>query len=129
MSAKQQDFTQGSIGRGMITFAMPFLLSNILQALYGAVDMWVVGNFSHADAAVRTAILSGVNIGSQITHLVAMAVSGLTVSGTVMVGQYIGARKQEDASQTVGTMFALLGIVGAVLTAVMIALSAPLLRL
>lgn len=125
----QQDFTTGSITKGMITFAAPFLLSNILQALYGAVDMWVVGNFSSADAAVRTAILSGVNIGSQITHLVAMAVSGLTVSGTVLVGQYIGARKEKDASQTVGTMFSMLGIAAIVLTAVMIALSAPLLRL
>lgn len=125
----QQDFTQGPIARGLISFAMPFLLSNILQALYGAVDMWVVGNYSSADAAVRTATLSGVNIGSQITHLVAMAVSGLTVSGTVMVGQYIGARKPKDASETVGTMFSLLGIAGVVMTIVMIALSGPILRL
>ncbi len=127
--ARQQDFTTGSIGKGMITFAAPFLLSNILQALYGAVDMWVVGNFSAADAAVRTAILSGVNIGSQITHMVAMAVSGLTVSGTVLVGQYIGARKTKDASETVGTMFSMLGIAGIILTILMIALSAPILKL
>lgn len=128
-NAKQQDFTTGSISRGMIKFALPFLISNILQALYGAVDMWVVGNFSAPDAAVRTAILSGVNIGSQITHLVAMAVSGLTVSGTVLVGQYIGARKQKDASETVGTMFSMLGIAALVMTVVMIALSSPMLRL
>ena len=129
MSKLQRDFTTGPIGRGMIAFAMPFLLSNILQALYGAVDMWVVGNFSAADAAVRTAVLSGVNIGSQITHLVAMMVSGLTVSGTVMVGQYVGARKPKDASETVGTMFTLLFLVGLALTILMIVLSCPLLRL
>lgn len=129
MSKLQRDFTQGPIGRGLIAFSMPFLLSNILQALYGAVDMWVVGNYSHADAAVRTAILSGVNIGSQITHLVAMMISGLTVAGTVLVGQYVGARKQKDASETVGTMFSMLAIAGAVLTVVMIVLSGPLLRL
>lgn len=129
MSKLQRDFTTGPIGRGMIAFAMPFLLSNILQALYGAVDMWVVGNFSAADAAVRTAVLSGVNIGSQITHLVAMMVSGLTVSGTVMVGQYVGARKPKDASETVGTMFTLLFLVGLALTILMIVLSGPLLRL
>ena len=91
---------------------IPFLLSNVLQALYGAVDMWVVGNFSAADAATRTAILSGVNIGSQITNLVAMMVSGLTVAGTVMVGQYIGAKKPGDASETVGTMFSVLALLG-----------------
>lgn len=129
MSKLQRDFTTGPIGRGMIAFAMPFLLSNILQALYGAVDMWVVGNFSSADAAVRTAVLSGVNIGSQITNLVAMMVSGLTVSGTVMVGQYVGARKQKDASETVGTVFTLLFFVGLTLTVLMILLSGPILRL
>lgn len=129
MSKLQRDFTQGAIARGMIAFSMPFLLSNILQALYGAVDMWVVGNFSSADETVRTAILSGVNIGSQITHLVAMMISGLTVSGTVMVGQYVGARKQKDASETVGTMFTLMALVGAALMAVMLVFSGPLLRL
>ncbi len=128
-SRKQQDFTVGPIGKGMITFALPFLLSNILQALYGAVDMWVVGNFSSNIAEIRDSIVAGVNIGSQITHLVAMAVSGLTVSGTVLVGQYIGARKNKDASQTVGTMFSMLAIAAVFLTVMMIVFSEPLLHL
>ncbi len=45
MSKLQHDFTQGPIGRELVSFCIPFLLSNVLQALYGAVDMWVVGNF------------------------------------------------------------------------------------
>ena len=128
MSKTQRDFTQGPIAKGMIAFSMPFLLSNILQALYGAVDMLVVGNFSDPDPTISVQILSGVNIGSQITHLVAMMVSGLTVSGTVMVGQYVGARKQKDASETVGTMFTLLGIVGVALTALMMLFSDAILH-
>lgn len=129
MKSSQRDFTQGPIARGMIAFSMPFLLSNVLQALYGAVDMWVVGRFSASTPELCAPILSGVNIGSQITHLVAMMVSGLTVSGTVLVGQYIGAKKQKDASETVGTMFTMLGITGAALTVLMILLADPLLRL
>ncbi len=129
MSKNQRDFTQGPIARGMIAFSLPFLLSNILQALYGAVDMYVVGNFSNPDPVISAQILSGVNIGSQITNLVAMMVSGLTVSGTVMVGQYVGARKQKDASETVGTMFTLMAIVGLVLMALMMIFSGPMLHL
>lgn len=129
MSGNQRDFTQGPIAKGMVAFSMPFLLSNILQALYGAVDMLVVGNYSSADPTISAQILSGVNIGSQITHLVAMMVSGLTVSGTVMVGQYVGARKQKDAAETVGTMFTLMAIVGVALMAVMILFSDGILRL
>ena len=129
MSKTQRDFTQGPIAKGMTAFSMPFLLSNILQALYGAVDMLVVGNYSDPDPVISVQILSGVNIGSQITHLVAMMVSGLTVSGTVMVGQYIGARKQKDASETVGTMFTLMTIVGLALMAVMMLFSDAILHL
>ena len=129
MSKTQRDFTQGPIAKGMIAFSMPFLLSNILQALYGAVDMLVVGNYSDPDPVISVQILSGVNIGSQITHLVAMMVSGLTVSGTVMVGQYIGARKQKDASETVGTMFTLMTFVGLALMAVMMLFSDAILHL
>ncbi len=129
MSSTQRDFTQGPIAKSMVSFSMPFLLSNILQALYGAVDMLVVGNYSSPDPVISAHILSGVNIGSQITHLVAMMVSGLTVSGTVMVGQYVGARKQKDASQTIGTMFSLMAIVGAALMAVMMLFSDAILHL
>ena len=56
MSSTQRDFTQGPIARGMVAFSMPFLLSNILQALYGAVDMWVVGNYSSPDPAISAQI-------------------------------------------------------------------------
>ena len=129
MSKTQKDFTKGSIAKGMIAFSLPFLLSNILQALYGAVDMLVVGNYSSPDPAVSAQILSGVNIGSQITNLVVMMVSGLTVSGTVMVGQYVGAKKQKDASETVGTMFTLMALVGVALMAVMMLLAGPMLHL
>ena len=129
MSRLQKDFTKGPITKGMVLFSMPFLLSNILQALYGAVDMYVVGNYSSPDPDISAQVLAGVNIGSQITHLVAMMISGLTVSGTVMVGQYVGARKQKDASETVGTMFTLMIIAGLVLMALMMAWADPLLRL
>lgn len=129
MSKTQRDFTQGPIARSMIAFSLPFLLSNILQALYGAVDMLVVGNFSDPDPVISAQILSGVNIGSQITNLVVMMVSGLTVSGTVMVGQYVGAKKQKDASETVGTMFTLMALVGLVLMALMLIFSDAMLHL
>ena len=129
MKKMQRDFTQGPIARNMINFSLPFLLSNILQALYGAVDMLVVGNYADPDPVISAQILSGVNIGSQITHLVAMMVSGLTISGTVMVGQYVGAKKQKDASETVGTMFTLMIIVGLALMVIMLALAGPLLHL
>lgn len=122
MAKLEQDFTKGNIGGHLIRFCLPFLAANLLQALYSVVDMLVVGNFS------GKAALSGVNIGGQVTHLMVMAVSGLTVGGTVLVAQYYGARRQKDASETIGTMFTLLFGLAIVATVLMIALCEPMLH-
>lgn len=129
MSKLQRDFTTGPIGSKILAFSMPFLLANLLQALYGAVDMLVVGNYASPDVLTRTAILSGVNIGGQITHVMTMMVSGLTVAGTVMLGQYIGADKPDEAKKTVGTVFTLLLILAVVFTVGMLLLASPMLSL
>ncbi len=118
MSGKiQRDFTHGSIGRHLIQFCLPFLLSNFIQACYSVADMLIVGNFC------PTEVLSGVTNGAQITNLVINMVAGLTVGGTVLVGQYFGAKKEKDVSETIGTMFSLMALVGVVLTVIMIAIT------
>lgn len=118
MSSKiQKDFTTGSIGRHLIEFCLPFLLSNFIQACYSVADMLIVGNFC------PTEVLSGVTNGAQITNLVINMVSGLTVGGTVLVGQYFGAKKEKDVSETIGTTFSLMMIVGVALTIIMILLT------
>ena len=49
MSGKiQKDFTTGSIGRHLIEFCLPFLLSNFIQACYSVADMLIVGGTSLA---------------------------------------------------------------------------------
>ena len=118
MSGKiQRDFTHGSIGRHLIQFCLPFLLSNFIQACYSVADMLIVGNFC------PTEVLSGVTNGAQITNLVINMVAGLTVGGTVLVGQYFGAKKEKDVSETIGTMFSLMMIIGVIISIIMILLT------
>lgn len=45
---KELDLTQGSVPRVLLQFAMPYLLANVLQALYGGADLFVVGQFDDA---------------------------------------------------------------------------------
>ena len=54
MPKTQVSLTQGSVAKGMLTFAVPIFLSNLFQQLYNAVDSLIVGNFlgEHALAAV-----------------------------------------------------------------------------
>lgn len=138
MSRLKTDMTQGNIVQILIKFSIPFLLSNLLQALYSVADMIIVGNMTNAAAyvtegmdakAVIDAAVAGVMQGGQITHLITMMVSGLTVGGTVLVAQYFGAHREDESAQTIGTMFSLLAIVGAVITIVTIAFSRGILSL
>ena len=114
MSKFQHDLTQGSVTKQLLLFSLPFLASNLLQALYNVADMLIVGRFCGPVGA------SAVGLGGQVTILVINLISGLAVGGTVLIAQYIGAKRQEEVAKTVGTMFTLYGICGAVITVVML---------
>ena len=123
LASLHRDFTQGNVLRHLVRFGVPFLLSNLLQALYNVTDMLVVGNFSTVQA------LAGVTNGGQITNVVVMIVAGLTVGGTILVGQYYGAKREKDISATIGTLFTVLGLLAVMFTVVIIALADPILRM
>ncbi len=118
-----RDLTQGSVGKQLIKFATPFLLSNLLQALYSVADMIIVGQFCG-----KTGI-TGVSIGSQINILVTGAAMGLSVGGTVLIAQYGGQKMYGEQRKTIGTMTTLYMILAAVLTTAMMFLCDPLLTL
>ena len=123
MAALHRDFTRGNILGHLVRFGAPFLLSNFLQALYSVTDMWAVGNYSTIEAQ------AGVTNGGQITNVVVMMVTGLTVGGTILVGQYYGAKREKDISRTIGTLFTVLGLMAVAFTAAVILLADPILRM
>lgn len=114
MSKFQNDLTSGSVVGQLMRFSLPFLLSNLLQALYNMADMLIVSRFCGAVGS------AAVSMGGQVTILVINLISGLAVGGTVLIAQYIGAKRQQDVERTVATMFTLYLIAGAVITVVML---------
>lgn len=117
----RKDLTEGSVSKQLIRFAIPFLLSNLLQALYSVADMIIVGRFRGTNG------ITGVNIGSQINILVTGAALGLAVGGTVLIAQYGGAHKFDEQRKTTGTLFTLYMILGVFFTVVMLLFGKPLL--
>ena len=116
-------FTEGPILLPLIRFALPVLAALFLQTLYGAVDLWVVGQYgSPVD-------VSAVSTGSQVMHTVTVLINGLSMGITILVGQQIGRGKPREAGAVIGTgvcMF-LVGAVGVTIAAA--AGAAPLARL
>ncbi len=115
---REHDFTQGPILSALLRFALPVLLALLLQAMYGAVDLQVVGKFGTA------ADISAVSTGSQIMQTVTMVITGLAMGVTVLLGQKIGEGRPDEAGRTVGCGICLFAAVTLIVTAVML-LAAP----
>ncbi|MDD3242977.1 MAG: MATE family efflux transporter [Eubacteriales bacterium] len=101
------DLTQGKILPTLLRFALPVLLAILLQTMYGAADLLIVGQFG------QTAEVSAVATGSGVMQAITSAVVGLAVGTTVLLGQKLGEGKKEEAGSVVGvsiTLFAGVGI-------------------
>lgn len=103
-----------------LQFAVPVLLALILQAMYGAVDLAVVGEYGTA------ADLSAVSTGSQLMSTVTNVIAGLAMGTTVLLGQKIGQGEKKAGEKTIGTSGLLFLAVGCLVTLFLV-LGAPML--
>ncbi len=63
-----RDLTTGSIGKNILVFSIPYLISYFLQTLYGMADLFIIGQFQGA------ASITAVSIGSQVMHMVTVII-------------------------------------------------------
>lgn len=116
----KNDFTQGSIISKLLKFMIPILGALILQAMYGAVDILVVGQFG------TTAGISGVSTGSGIVNLITFTITGLTMGVTVVMGQYLGQKKEERVGLVVGGAIWLFLVLACIIAVAMLVFARPL---
>lgn len=77
----EQNLTEGSVWKKLGAFALPILGANLLQAMYGTVDLMIVGLFSNS------AEVSAVSTGSITMQTITGIITGLTMGCTVLLGQ------------------------------------------
>lgn len=77
--------TQGNILQVLLRFSIPFLLANLLQALYGAADLMIIGAYCPAES------IAAVSTGTQVTQIITSVISGLTLGATILVAKYAGS--------------------------------------
>ncbi len=117
---QHQSFTEGKILTPLIRFALPVLLALFLQAMYGAVDLLIVGQFG------ASTDVSAVSTGSQIMHTVTVVIVGLSMGITILAGQRIGEERPEEAGRVIGSGICLFAVIAAVMTAVMMLFASPM---
>ncbi len=109
-----KDFTQGSIWRQLLFFALPFMASNALQVLYSTIDMMIVGEF------VGTPGLSAVSQSSLIVNFAVMVCLGFSNAGQVLISQALGASKRKEMNDVIGTLFVFISALAIVLSAIIL---------
>ncbi len=123
MSKFETDLSKGSVGKQLWRFALPFIISNLIQSLYSVVDMIIVGQFE------GTVSMAGVNIGGQITLVITNLVIGLSAGATVLIGQYLGSQNRKALRETIGTLLTALLVLSVIMTVFMVVCRKPMLHI
>ena len=115
------DMTRGPLLSRILLFALPLICSGVLQLLFNAADIIVVGRYagSHAMAAVGAT--------SALINLLVNFFIGISVGANVLVARFRGAGDFDDAQQTVQTALITAVAGGALLVVIGIALARPML--
>ena len=122
-SSRTMDMTQGRLLTQVLVFALPIMLSGILQLLFNAADTIVVGRFAGNEA------LAAVGSVGSLNNMIISLFIGLSVGANVLVARYTGSRNDRAVSDTVHTSV-LLSLAGGVLLMIIgVALARPLLEL
>lgn len=104
------DMCSGSIFQKMLLFALPLMCSSVLQLLFNAADIIVVGRFAGDNA------LAAVGSTSSLINLLTNLFVGLSIGANVLVAQYYGAKKEKDLTETVHTAMLISVFSGIILT-------------
>ena len=104
----EKNLTTGSVGRQLIGFSLPYLLSYLLQTLYGMADLFIIGQYEGVAGTTAVAV------GSQVMHMLTVMIVGLAMGTTVSIARAIGADDRPQAATATGntvTLFLSLSLV------------------
>lgn len=117
------DMCNGPLLGKILLFSVPLMLSGILQLLFNAADIVVVGQFTGKEA------LAAVGSTGALNNLIINVFFGLSIGTSIMVARYYGAQDWKSVHEVVHTSMLVSAICGVILIFIGVALAAPLLEL
>jgi putative MATE family efflux protein len=112
MSNNGTKLLEGSIWKGIVSFAIPLFLGNLFQQLYNTVDSLIVGNFLGSDA------LAAVSSSGSLIFLLVGFFNGIAMGAGVVISRFFGARDFEGLKKAVHTDVAFGLVAGLLLTVI-----------
>lgn len=119
----EMDMCSGSLFKKILIFTIPIMLSGILQLLFNAADIVVIGRWVGPDS------MAAVGSTSPLINLIVNLFVGLAVGANVVVAKYYGASRSKDVEEAVHTSVLTALICGVALIVVGIFLAEPMLKL
>ena len=123
MKKKNQDMLQGPLLGSIISYTIPIILTSVLQLLFNAADLVVVGRFCGSIS------VAAVGATGSITNLIVNLFIGLSVGAGVTVAHGVGSREDDVVHRTVHTALPMALVSGVVLTVVGVLFSEDFLRM
>ncbi|WP_408071557.1 MATE family efflux transporter [Butyrivibrio sp. JL13D10] len=114
---------EGSLFDKIVLFALPLAISSVLQQLFNAADLAVVGRFASPVA------MAAVGSNSAVINLIVSLFVGLSVGANAVIAMQIGKNRKDQISETVHTVITISLIVGVLLIFIGVILAKPILIL
>ena len=105
-----KDFTKGKIPKQIFYFALPIVLSSILQQLYSIVDSIFIGHYVGKEG------LAAVGASFPLIFALVSFVIGIGSGSTVIISQYMGAKRMDSVKKAIDTMYIFMFFGGIILT-------------
>ena len=120
---EQVNMTEGALLPKIVRFSLPLAATGVLQLLFNAADVIVVGKFAGATA------LAAVGATTSLVALLVNALMSISVGVNILVARYLGCREHDRVRTCVHTVFALSFVLGLIVMVAGLTLSTPLLEL
>lgn len=123
MKTVQINMTEGAITSKLVAFSVPLIFSSVLQLMFNAADVIVVGRFAGDNS------LAAVGSTTSLVNLLVNLFLGLSIGTNVVAANYFGAGRKKELFQTVHTAMLLSMVSGLLLTVCGVAGARVLLRM
>lgn len=107
----------GNMVRAILSLAVPVVINSFLQTMYNLTDTYWLGKLG-------TAELAAINLVTPVQSMVVNFGSGITVAGSVLIAQYLGAKKDADARSMANQIF-VCAMLFSLVCAIAVALATP----
>ncbi len=112
-----EQILSGNLIQAILTLSIPVVINSFLQTMYNLTDTYWLGQLG-------TEELAAINLVSPVQNIVINFGAGITVAGSVLISQYIGAKREDEAKSMANHIF-VCAMVFSILAALAVAAATP----